>query len=115
MIEPRIRQKILNALTEFDRKASKRAGHNRYALGHYCKALQSVETDLAHGAPSLRIAILVNFNDRLLDAVLRAIGEPEFTPQERWTIRTWNVPELCDGCYQSPCICLPDDAPCDPN
>jgi hypothetical protein len=23
-------------------------------------------------------------------------------------------PELCDGCYKSPCVCLPDNSPCDP-
>lgn len=21
----------------------------------------------------------------------------------------------CEGCYQNPCICLPDDYPCDPD
>ena len=87
------RVKIFNALTEYDRKQSTKRGYNPYALGHYAKALKSVATDMEHGAPSLRVAVLVNFSDRLLDCVLRSVGEAKFTREEMQTARTWPIPE----------------------
>lgn len=80
---------LFNAVTEFDRRASKRKGYNPYALGHYAKALQEVRLDVAAGA-TLRQALLVNFNGRLLDCLLKSIGEPLFTPDERFAVRTWH-------------------------
>lgn len=88
-----IRLKLFNALTEYDRKQSTKRGYNPYALGHYAKALQSVEKDMEHGAPSIRIALLVNFNARLLSAMLRAVGEKDFEKHEMRIARTWFVPD----------------------
>lgn len=74
--------KLLNALTEYDRRASRRKGHNRYALGHYCAALRSTAERMEAGA-TLRAALCRSYSGRLLHAMLRAVGEPESTREEQ--------------------------------
>lgn len=77
----KIQAKLLNALTEYDRRASKRKGYNPYALGHYFAALERVREAMANGT-AIRQALLANFNGRLLSAALKAVGEPDFTLDE---------------------------------
>lgn len=33
-----------------------------------------------------------------------------------WAVKHegYELRPICEGCYKSPCECLPDDAPCDP-
>ena len=81
-MDPAIHAKLFNAVTEFDRKQAKKLFYNRYALGHYCAALERVNEAMDAGA-SLREAILANFLGRLLSAVLKAAGEPDFTIDEK--------------------------------
>ena len=73
--------KLLNALTAYDRKQSTKKFYNRYALGHYCAALGRARELMAEGQ-TLRAALLATFNDRLLSAVLKSVGEPDFTRDE---------------------------------
>ena len=43
----------------------------------------------------------------------RSLEQGEITEDELLT-QLANLEEgLCQGCYLEPCICLPDDAPCD--
>ena len=67
--------KLFNAATEFDRRASKRAGYNPHALGHYARALGLIRRAVAAGRP-IREAIVVTTLDRFRDCLLKAIGEP---------------------------------------
>jgi hypothetical protein len=73
-----IHSALIHAATDFDRR--QRNG-NPYALGQYFIRIDEVEADIASGkAP--RAALLAAFNDRLLDKLLVAIGEPKFTRDE---------------------------------
>lgn len=74
-MDPVIRDKLVSAVTQYDMRQAKRKGHNIYALGHYFKAIDNVESDVDNGA-SLARALYDNFSDRLLSAVERAVGLP---------------------------------------
>ena len=80
-MDPIVRARIVCALTEYDRRASKRRGHNPYALSHYFAALQSADERIADGT-ALRPALCRSFTDRLLDCVLKAAGLPLATRDE---------------------------------
>lgn len=74
--------KLTHALTEYDRKQSTRKYYNRYALPQYFGALQSV-TEAVDGGQSLRKALTDNFCGRLLDVLLKSVGEPKSTDSEQ--------------------------------
>lgn len=76
------KQKLIHAVTAYDRKQEGRRGYNRYALAQY---LDRVEDASKHGG-TLRQALVANFNDRLLDVCLKAVGEPKATYEE---LRGW--------------------------
>lgn len=73
---------LLHTLTDYDRKQSTKRGYNHYALAIYMGALERVKEDVRSGR-SLRQAIVDNFNDRLRDVLLRAVGEERTTDRER--------------------------------
>lgn len=79
--------KALNALTDYDRRQRARKGFNPHALGHYCKALADMAEDVRRGRTP-RVAAIQNFNGRLLDVVLRSIGEAGATEAEHKTVRS---------------------------
>lgn len=70
-----IKDKLVHAATEFDRKASKRKGHNIYALPQYFMRIDEICADIESGADA-RKAIVAGFSGRLLDTMLRGIGLP---------------------------------------
>jgi hypothetical protein len=72
---------ILNALTEFDRKARTKPGHNPYAFAHYCRALQRIQLYNNSGHP-LRESIITCLVGRLCDAVLKALKLEQMTKEE---------------------------------
>jgi hypothetical protein len=75
--------KLLHAVTEYDRKQSTKKGYNMYALSHYCGAInQRVIPAINQGVP-IRKAILMGFCGRLADVCLRAVGEPKTTDAEQ--------------------------------
>lgn len=77
-----IRSALIHAATSLDRKNATRRGYNEYALAQYLGRIdEAVEAIDAGAAP--RAALLKAFNDRLLDCLLIAIGEPKFTQEER--------------------------------
>jgi hypothetical protein len=69
-----IKAKLLHAVTEWDRRASKRKGYNPYALGLMFEAVDRTSTAI-EGGTTVRAALMANFNDRLLDHCLKAVGE----------------------------------------
>jgi hypothetical protein len=79
-----IRARLVNALSTYDRKQSTLKHHNPYALGQYFARLDDVMNDIEAGATP-RQALCAGFCDRVLDACLRAIGEPLHAKQELGT------------------------------
>jgi hypothetical protein len=69
-----IKDKLLHAVTEWDRRASKRKGYNPFALGLMFEAVDRTSAAIEGGA-TVRVALVANFNDRLLDHCLKAVGE----------------------------------------
>lgn len=81
MLDATTRARLVNAVTEYDRKQQGKRGYNHYALGHYCNAIQNVAEDMEEGR-NIRAALLRCFNGRLLDVCLKAVGEAKFTMEE---------------------------------
>lgn len=75
--------RLLAALTEYDRKQSTKRGYNHYALAHYMAALGRAQDAMREGC-SIREALLRCFNDRLLDCCLKAVGEAKYTREEMY-------------------------------
>ena len=46
-----MRIKLLNILTEYDRKQSTKRSHNPYAMGHYCRAIDGIMVAYEAGTP----------------------------------------------------------------
>lgn len=77
----KLRHTLTHAVTEYDRKQSKRKGYNIYALAHYLGAVQEAMAEL--GLDTLRDTLVEHFNGRLLDVVLKAVGEAPSTREEQ--------------------------------
>lgn len=79
---------LVHAATDFDRREEKRASRRRdgrfnpYALAQYLQRIEEAESDIARGATP-RAALLAAFNDRFLDCMLTAIGEPKAAAGEK--------------------------------
>ena len=86
--DPKLNFKLVSAVTEYDRKQearyrSKGPGfYNIYALSHYLNAVQEAEKEIKQGVP-VRKALVNHFNGRLLDVVLKAVGEAPSTREEQ--------------------------------
>lgn len=61
-----------HAVTQYDRRRVKRPGYNPYALAQYMGAADRAFMRYNEGV-TLRTAIDEHFNDRLRDAVLKAV------------------------------------------
>jgi hypothetical protein len=66
--------KMTLAVTEYDKKQSKRANYNPYALPQYFSAIENVDKDVAAGM-ALKDAIQANFIGRLCDVVLKSVNQ----------------------------------------
>lgn len=76
-----IQTRLVHSLTRYDRQQETRRGYNPYALGHYLARVDLVLSELANGA-DLRSTLVRNFNDRLLDVVLKACDLEKATREE---------------------------------
>ena len=76
-----MREKLISAVTAWDRRQSKGRFYNPHALGIMFQAVDDVCADIERGADP-RNAIMAAFNDRLLDHVLRSVGLPTATTEE---------------------------------
>lgn len=77
-----IRQTLVHAATEYDRTQLGKRSYNIYALSQYLGAVDRTMAEVDKGTP-IRQALLNNFQGRLLDRLLKAVGEPKFTKDER--------------------------------
>lgn len=73
---------LAHAVTQYDMAQSRKRGYNRYALGQYLQAVESVDEALRRGKP-LREAICNAFCGRLLDVCLKAVNESPSTREEQ--------------------------------
>jgi hypothetical protein len=76
-----LHSKLVSAAVEFDRKQSTKRGYNIYALPQYLQAIESAEECIAKGA-DVREVLCGHFNDRLLNAMIKAAGLPRATDAE---------------------------------
>ena len=76
-----LRQTMTRAVTNFDRQASRRRGYNIYALAQYLDAVDRV-VEAVEGGAEPRAAVTEAFNDRLQDALLRALDQPVTSREE---------------------------------
>ena len=72
-MDPATRVKMVSVLTEYDRKQSTKKSYNRYALGHYMKAVGTVAEAIDGGAP-LHEALKQGFCGSLLRHVAKRLG-----------------------------------------
>ncbi len=70
-----MRDKLVHAVTEWDRKQSTKRHYNPYGLGIMLERVDEVAYAIESGRDA-RIEIIAGFNDRLLDHVLRSVGFP---------------------------------------
>ena len=77
-----LRSQLVHAVTEYDRKQEGKRGYNRYAIGHYLRAVDGVMEEVGKGY-SVRSAISNNFTGRLADYLLRTVGEAPQTREEQ--------------------------------
>lgn len=82
------KDKLIHAVTEYDRKESKKRSYNRHAIGIYFQRVDEVCADIERGADT-RKAIMAGFDGRLADACLRAVGLP-ITKQSEGIGGTWH-------------------------
>ncbi len=75
------KDKLIHAVTEYDRKQSTKRGYNHYALGQYFQRIDEICADIEAGADS-RKAIVAGFSGRLADACLKAVGQSATTREE---------------------------------
>jgi len=83
-----IRFKLVNAVTAYDRRQSTRKGYNRFALGMYLGSVNRIAEEVDDGQ-SLRTAIAHNFCGRLLDVVLRSVGELASSNEEQQAMKAY--------------------------
>lgn len=65
--------KLIHAVTEYDRKQSRKPGYNRYALPQYLERVDLICKDINAGADASH-AIKAGFSGRLADACLKSLG-----------------------------------------
>lgn len=93
-----IHNKLVHAATDFDRKQSSKP-YNIYALGRYLKAIEDAEVDIAEQHITIRKALFGHFNGRLLDVMLKAVGETKSTSEEvRESDRNYFRSGICKDC-----------------
>lgn len=83
-----LRDKLIHAVTEWDRRQASKVGYNPHALGIYFQAIDAIMESIDGGVEP-RAAIEAGFNDRLRDHCQRAAGlaEPAKVayPKGRWS------------------------------
>ena len=94
-MEPKTHATLLNTLTEYDRKQSKKQGYSIYALTHYCKALNNVQRYVTAGH-DLRDAIITCFLGKLADKFLKSVNLQLMTDNEAKFGLHNKLPELTE-------------------
>jgi hypothetical protein len=77
-----LHDRLTRAALVYDERCAKRERvPNPYRIGHILGGIERAEQRIAAGA-TVRAALCASFNDRLLDAMLKAAGEPKATLAE---------------------------------
>lgn len=95
-----IHSQLSHAVTEYDRKESTKKYYNHYALALYLKAVQDTMAEVNSGTP-VRKALTHNFNGRLLNVVLKAVGEAGATKEEQRFNKRGNPAGAADEMHES--------------
>ena len=77
-----IQARLIHAATAYDRRSAGSKWHNPYALAQYFTAIDRAMALIVAGIEP-RKAVLRCFNDRLLDALLKALDQLPSTQDER--------------------------------
>jgi len=77
-----VKAKLLHAVTEYDRRESKKPSYNRYALPQYLARIAEIDADIQRGA-DVRRAIVAGFSGRLADRCLKAVGLDKTSDEEQ--------------------------------
>ena len=86
---------IMTTLRKYDEQQQKKRGHNPYAFGHYCRALQNVRAHVA-ADHELRTAILNEFVGSLANRIVKACGFEKMTDDELSGYGLVKLPEIPD-------------------
>lgn len=76
------RQKLVHAVTEYDRKESTKKYYNIHALPQYLRGIDEAMHLIDDGL-SIRAALVHHFSGRLLNTLLRTMGETKATDAEQ--------------------------------
>lgn len=68
-----LKQRLVNALTDYDRRQSTKRHYNHHALALYFQAVDDVMEAVEQGV-DIRTALAGSFNDHVLDTCLKAIA-----------------------------------------
>jgi hypothetical protein len=82
MIDPRTRDRLTHALILADRRAT-----NRWALAHYCGALQRAEALMVSDGLTLRQALCTTFCGPLCARLVKVATGVPLTADERKAVR----------------------------
>jgi hypothetical protein len=93
MLCSKLRFKIVQSLTTYDRQQSTKKFYNPYALGLYFQAVERLEKYVTAGY-DLRLSLLNCFNGRLLDRMLKVCELPVSTKAECYVGGFRELPEL---------------------
>jgi exonuclease VII small subunit len=66
--------RLVNIVTEYDRRQSKRANYNRYALGHYMNSVHTIVAAVETDGLPLERALKLGFCGSLLKHVAKKLG-----------------------------------------
>lgn len=83
------KEKLIHAVTAYDRKQSKKRGYNPHALGIYFQRIDEICADIERGA-DVRKALCAGLSDRLLDHCLKALELPVSTVTESQSSYIYN-------------------------
>lgn len=78
---PKLRAALVHAAIVYDSREAKKRFYNPYAFSHYMSSINDV-MELIEDGSSVRGAIFRRFNDRLLDHMLKAAGQPKAAIEE---------------------------------
>lgn len=71
-----IKDRLIHAATEYDRKQSTKRGYNPFALGQYFAAIDETMSEVEKGI-SVQAALANHFNDRLLTALVKVVAHTD--------------------------------------
>ena len=80
-INERLRRKMIHAVTEYDKKQQKKQYYNKFALPQYIRGVNDAYQMMPKAG--IRLSLFAIFNNRLLNCVLKSVGEPKVTKEEK--------------------------------